>query len=267
MPSFVNTAFNTFFKRIFQVNQSSNTGVDATTRNVQTGDGVNTSISISDDVLQVQPQTHNTTGAFLVKNQGGSNILAIDTTNSAVKAGASQVNALTQYKEFGMHELDVQTGYHTALVAGNMVRGIDDDTNWSADDSTFSNGADPATTVDLSANGTASNLTACLWYIMDNITIDQCRFMTSVKDVTARDINMHVMTYTLDTSTNFGDLSSGLVVADGTTNVTSTTLKTGTLSNTSNVDIDAGKVVVCTVENEGSTSEVTCQIIIKYHIR
>ena len=102
MPTFEGTTFASFFKRIFQVSQTSNTGVDATTRAVQTGDGANTSLSISDDVLQVQPQNDNTTGAFLVKNQGGSNILAVDTTNSKVLTGASQVAANTQYANFGI---------------------------------------------------------------------------------------------------------------------------------------------------------------------
>ena len=67
MPTFQGNPFSNFYKRIFQVSQSSNTGVDATTRNVQTGDGVNTSVSISDDVLQVQPQNDDTTGTFVVK--------------------------------------------------------------------------------------------------------------------------------------------------------------------------------------------------------
>ena len=56
MPSFQNKTFSSYFKRIFQINQAANTGVDATTRAVQTGDGVNTSLSVSDDVLKVQPQ-------------------------------------------------------------------------------------------------------------------------------------------------------------------------------------------------------------------
>ena len=97
MPSFTGKTFSNFYKNIFGINQSSNTGVDATTRAVQDGAGNNTSISLSDDVLSVQPNTDNTTGTMLVKNQGGSNILAVDTTNSLVKVGASQVHATSQY--------------------------------------------------------------------------------------------------------------------------------------------------------------------------
>ena len=88
---------------IFGINQASNTGVDATTRAVQDGAGNSTSISLSDDVLSVQPVTDNTTGAMLVKNQGGSNILAVDTTNSNVLVGTSQVASTTAYAQFGVH--------------------------------------------------------------------------------------------------------------------------------------------------------------------
>ena len=69
MPSFLNNTFATYFKRLFQVDQSGNSGVDATTRQIQTGDGVNTCASISDDVFGVQPQNDDTTSTYFVKNK------------------------------------------------------------------------------------------------------------------------------------------------------------------------------------------------------
>ena len=95
MPTFLGKTFSTYFKNILGINQSSNTGVDTTTRVVHDGAGNSTSISLSDDVLSVQPVTDDTTGTMLVKNQGGSNILAVDTDNSKVLIGASQVSANT----------------------------------------------------------------------------------------------------------------------------------------------------------------------------
>ena len=86
MPTFTNTTFNNFYNRIMQIGNSGNTGTPTTTTAVEAGDGTPTSISLSDDVLQVQPVTDNTTGTFLVKNQSGSNILAVDSTNSKVSA-------------------------------------------------------------------------------------------------------------------------------------------------------------------------------------
>ena len=249
------------------INQAGNTGVDATTRLLQDGFGNNTSTSLSDDVLSVKPVNDDTTGTFEVNAKSGDTVLAVDTTNSKVLVGASQVAANTHYKEFGMHLLDVQTGYHTGLVCNNMVIGIDTNANWSADESTFGNGADPALTLDLSADGTGPNLAAILWYLEDNITIDTVRFMASCNVISAEDLNFHLMSYTLDASSNPGDLSAGAVIADGTVNVSKTQVKTGTLTNSGTVNQDAGTVIVATVENVDSQAEVTCQIVVKYHIR
>ena len=91
MPTKQGKTYASFYKNDLAVNQSSNTGVESNTRAIHDGAGNSTSISLSDDVLSVQPVNDNTTGAMLVKNQGGSNILAVDTTNSKVLLGASQV--------------------------------------------------------------------------------------------------------------------------------------------------------------------------------
>ena len=68
MPSFSNNTLSSIFNRILQINQSDNSGVDATTRNIQSGNGASTAISLSDDVVQVQPITDDTTSAFSVKD-------------------------------------------------------------------------------------------------------------------------------------------------------------------------------------------------------
>ena len=109
MPSFLTQAFSSYFKRILQFGHAGNNGTPTATTNIEAGDGVATALNLSDDVLSVQPQTDDTTGAFLVKDQGGSNILAVDTsgtgTGSSAKGrvllGRSQVIANTQYAHFG----------------------------------------------------------------------------------------------------------------------------------------------------------------------
>ena len=94
MPSFTSKTFSTFYKNILGMNQTSNAGVDATTRTVHDGAGQNTSISLSDDVLSVQPVNDDTVATMLVKTQGGDNILAVDTDNSKVLVNAGQVAAI-----------------------------------------------------------------------------------------------------------------------------------------------------------------------------
>ena len=104
MPTFRNDTFANFFNRILQVNQSGNSNVDSTTRTIQSGGGVDTSISLSDDQLLVKPQTDDTTSTFDVQTSGGTSILTADTSNKRILCGSSQINALTQYKEFNVYD-------------------------------------------------------------------------------------------------------------------------------------------------------------------
>jgi len=262
MPTFLGKTFNTYFKNLLGMNQSGNTGVDTTTRVVHDGAGQSTSISLSDDVLSVQPVTDNTTGTMLVKNQGGSNILAVDTTNSKVLIGASQVAANTQSKEMGLYDFSPTAGYHYPLVANTMF--IPTGATAFAGDNDWGNGADPATTLDVSGLTAQENSVAVYWYLENNITLDSVRFMATADG--SATLNFHLFAYTLDVSSNHGDLSSGVVHANGTVAATNSTTKTGTFT-LDTADIDAGKVVVGFVENVTDTSDVTVSFNIKYHIR
>ena len=263
MPTFQGDTPSNYYKRLLQINQSSNTAPDATTRNVQGGDATSTSISLSDDVLKVQPITDNTTGTFLVNNQSGNSILNVDTSSSLVKAGASQVNALTLFKDMGLYDFSPTAGYHNPLIANNMMS-----SNLGhlimEDQSMFSNGTDPATTLDISTNGTERGGVACYWYLENNITLDSIRYMTTTDG--SDTIEFHLYAYTLDVSSNHGDLSAGTLHAH-VHSVTSdvNTIRTGTLT-LDTADIDASKVVIGFVESD-STTDITCSLNIKYHIR
>ena len=71
MASFEGNPLNSWYKRVFQIGQSTNTGCDTTTRLVKTGDDASTALSLSDDVCQIQPINDNTTAAFKVNSQNG----------------------------------------------------------------------------------------------------------------------------------------------------------------------------------------------------
>ena len=71
MPSFTGKTVSSFYKNLFGINQSSNTGVDSTTRTIQDGEGNSTAIGLSDRQLKVAPST-NTTTAFRVTQADGS---------------------------------------------------------------------------------------------------------------------------------------------------------------------------------------------------
>ena len=259
MPTKEGKTYSSFYKNGPQIRQTSNTGVDSTTRVLEDGAGNSTSISLSDDVLSVQPVTDNTTVTMLVKNQGGSNILAVDTTNSNVLAGASQVNTMTLFKEMGLYDFTPAAGYHYPLVANTMhfETAFAADTDWG-------NGADPPTTLDVSGLTAQENAVAVYWYLENNITLDAVRYITTADG--SDTLNFHLFAYTLDTSSNHGDLSSGTLHAHvHSVSATATTVKTGTLT-LDTANIDASKVVIGFLESD-STTDVSVALNIKYHIR
>ena len=227
MPTFSLKAFNTYFKRIFQIDQSSNTGVDTAVRKIQTGDGANTSMAVGDDNFGVQPVNDNTATTFQVKNAGGGVILTVDTNQSKVLLGASQEPPIL-IKEMGLYDFSPTAGYHNPLIANNMMFSDSGD-DIIEDQSMFGNGTDPAATLDLSADGTAKIAVACYWYIDNDITLDSVRYAVSTD---ANDnLNFHLESYTVDTSTNLGDLSAGVTNASyHVVAGTNTTYKTGLLT-------------------------------------
>tara|TARA_Y100000310_G_scaffold251663_1_gene258234 strand:- start:50 stop:844 length:795 start_codon:yes stop_codon:yes gene_type:complete len=264
MPTKEGKTYSSFYKNGPQIRQTSNTGIDSTTRILEDGAGQSTSISLSDDVLSVQPVNDNTTGTMLVKNQGGSNILAVNTTDSKVLVGASQVAANTFYQRFSVvnHAPSATVHYPMGLAATDFASlGL-------SEDNILGTGTDPATTLDISAATSESNAWVhYYWYLPDNITLDSAIALSGGTSATDTGINFHIMSYTLDTSSSHGDLSSGVVVADSdvTSGVDEDVIKTTSLTIQS-ADIDAGKVLLATFESD-TTQTISSQMIVKYHIR
>ena len=261
MPTFQGNPLSSFYKRIMQVSQSSNTGFDNSSRAIETGDGVASAVKIGKAGLNIQPTSSalDSTGNFNVQTAGGDQILQANTTDSTVKAGASLANVLTMKQSMGTYDLTPTAGYHYPLVANTMHF----ETALAADND-FGNGTDPATTLDVSGLTAQENAVAYYWFIQHNITLDAIRFLvTADGSVTT---NMHLLSYTLDTSTNHGDLSAGVVCASGTASATATTVKTGTMTLDS-ANIDSGKVVIAFIENATDTSDVSINLDVYYHIR
>ena len=128
----------------------------------------------------------------------------------------------------------------------------------------FGNGTDPATTLDISADGSPLVAAACYWYLLDNITIDQITCLaTADSNVTA---TIHLVSYTLNTT--LGDLSAGTLLAHNpsTYTLTASTLEPTTLTIDS-ADVDSGKVIVAFIENTTDTADVSIQAVCKYHLR
>ena len=252
------------YKTDVSVSQTTNTGFDSTTRILCSGDGADSAMSASDDVFSVQPVNDDTTGAMLVKNQGGSNILAVDTTNSKVLVGASQVAANTQYVHFSVLSHTPAAGRHYPMglgLANFATAGLTEDV-------ILGTGTDPATTLDISETASESvSWAQCYLYLPDAIVLDSAIVLSGGSSASDSALNFHIMSYTLDTSTNHGDLSSGLVVADSsaTSGIDEDVIKTTSLTIQS-ANIAANKVLLATYESD-SANVTSSRMIVKYHIQ
>ena len=277
MPSFTGKTFANFYKNILGMNQTSNTGVDATTRTVHDGAGNSSAISLSDDVLSVQPVSDNSTGTMIVKNQGGNNILAVDTTNSKVLVGASQTSVNTNYAHYGVSSTDAvwaasladthyvvpfsnATGAFMASAIANFAMG-------SSTSSSF-NDTEPASSLTIAT--TAMDIVQAYWYVMDDITIDRVVWWQAADTATGDSTAAYLMGYTVDTSTDAtgADLSSGVKLCSSST-VTNAGYEQAYYNQMSihSADVDAGKVILFTFASDTVNSDFSINATIKFHIR
>ena len=271
MPTKEGKTYSSYYKNGPQIRQTSNTGIDSTTRVLEDGAGQSTSISLSDDVLSVQPVTDNTTGTMLVKNKGGSNILSVDTTNSKVLVGASQVAANTQYAYFGVDSTAASGNLadtHYAVSFNNATAGTTYLSPIGSSTSSSFNDTDPGTSVTI--GNLAENYMRAYWYVPDNITIDAVHWLHVADQGTGDDTAAHLMAYTIDTGNGAtsGDLSSGVVVADGATITNAGWEQIYYQSMTiQSADVDAGKVIMFTFASDTVNSDYGINATVKYHIR
>jgi len=265
MPTFQGNPFSNFYKRILQINQSSNTGVDTTVRNVESGDGAKTCLNMSDDEMAIQPQNDEGTRIFKVSSASGAELLKVDSTNSLVKALLHNVN--TQYATFGISSINAQqmsADNHYAIPFGMGEYSV------AFQMPTFGTGTDPATTFTTADSNAqrASDIVPLLWRVPDNITIDEIKHFEGADAATGDTTRMHLMSYTF-TSGSTSCLSSGAVIANTSADNTNAGseqayLKDWTI-NTANVD--AGKVLLCMFRSDSVNSDFSISVTIKYHLR
>tara|TARA_Y100001963_G_scaffold18709_1_gene23616 strand:- start:1776 stop:2582 length:807 start_codon:yes stop_codon:yes gene_type:complete len=255
------------YKSILRVDDNSN-GVDATLESITDGEGNKSALELCDDNLRVVPQNDDSTAAFEVRAKGGTPLLTVDSTNSVVKAGVGQFNALTQYAYFGIHSTETSSnaaGYHYPLCFANTGLGdvgIGDQLNH------FGNSADPATSF-TTADATdqrASALIRYLWFIPDNISIDSVTSLEGADAATGDTTRFHLMSYTINSGST-SCLADGTLIAHSSDQANSGAEQV--YRNTWTVDsasVAAGKVLVCTFEADGANSDYSYQAIVKYHL-
>ena len=251
MPSFTGNPFSNFYKRILQINQSGNTAPDSTTRNVQGGDGTATALSLSDDVLGIQPQSDDTTATHYVKKNNGDSIFTVDTTNSLVKVGAGQVSATTQIKQFTAHAMTPVAGNHHPLISNPSTYFAS-----ALSEEALGSGTDPDTTYDMSSGSDCHQWVGYIWLLPYAITVDSVQVLCSQASATTDDINFHIMSYAIDTGNGgtSGDLSSGTVVADGSAVTVDRTLIGYQSMTIQAANISAGRAIIATIESDGTAT-------------
>ena len=243
---------------ILQV-ENSGSGRTANGTNIKDGLGQSTALRLGQNKASISPSSDSTT-TFGVSTAGGTSLIVVDTSNSAVKVGTSQSYANTQIQKFAVYDLQPTADTHHAMYSDAAMTGISGTID-------FGTGTDPATTYTLgSSEANANSLVGSIWYIPVAITIDEVRVIAAGE--AADTVNFHLFSYTIASGTgaDAGDLTSGTLLAHngsslyiGNDRVTSTTLTVDS------ANVAADKVVIATIENVGATTDLTAQLIVKYH--
>ena len=261
MGSLAGKSLANTYKSLLKVADETN-GVSDTISQIEDGEGTASCLSVTRAQLHVKGLA-DSTGTLQVKNTGGSSILKVDTSNSAVLVGSSLVNATTQLLTFSAYRLIPNSaGYHSFVPVHGMAEfGVNQ-----AQELQGGNGTDPNTSIDKGA--TTDETVNMLFNVPFNMTIDAVKVFVSTDQDTDTTINVHLMSYDMvaDGTTNDGNLSNGTVLADGqATSVDRNVLKSIDMTIQSS-SVASGKVIACFVENETNTDDINIQVQVKYHI-
>ena len=246
------------YKSLLKVADETN-GVSGTISNIEDGEGTTSSMQVSNSQFRVKPNS-NTTGTLQIKNSSNQSILQVDTSNSLVKVGTSQVSATTQLLTFRGYRLVAgSAGTHMFVPCGGA--GFSN-----LAEITGGTGTDPSTSFDKTT--TTDETVHMLFNVPYNMIIDAVKVFASTDQDTDCTLNYHVMSYDMvaDGTTSDGNLSNGTVLADGqATSVDRNVLKSTDLTIQSS-SVTSGKVIACFVENETNTDDINLQVQVKYHI-
>jgi len=251
------------YKDILQMNNS-NSGVDTTTRNVVDGEGTASALRLSDDVVVVTPQDDDGTSTFAVTDKDGNALLAVDTSNDVVKAGIGRHIVNTNIKEFGLDftsaSPDTADTWHALTSSSN---------HYDSNELEMGTGSTPATTLTIA--NTAYIVVKHYWYVPFNITIDSCNVWFGADAGSGDVVKFSVMSYTVDTSNSStgGDLSSGVENCASPSTVTGAGREQAYYQalTVSTADVDAGKVIMACVAQDGTNADLSVNMQLVYHLR
>ena len=242
--------------------ENSNSGVDDTLRQVESGSGVGSALYIEKNSVKITPTTDDT--ALLdVKNKSGTTKFKVDSTNNLVSALGHNVN--TQYAYFGTNYIDISgfaanTHYPIPFGMGTTSGSSDVD---------FGTGTDPDDTFTTADTDTqyASQIVPMLWRVPDNIKIDSITHVEGADNATGDVTRMHLKSFDF-TSGATACITAGALLAHNSdvTNAGNERpyLSTWTIDS---ADIEAGKVILCFFRSDSVNSDFSINVTVKYHLR
>ena len=242
---------------------NSNSGVDDTLRQVESGDGTGSALYIEKNSIKITPATDDT--ALLdVKNKSGTTKFKVDSTNNAVQALGQNVN--TQYAYFGMgysgtSSWDANTHY-PIIYNGHYISS-------SLADVDFGTGTDPDDTFTTADTDTqyASQIVPMIWRVLDNITIDSVSHIEGADAATGDTTRMHLKSFTFASGLT-ACLTSGALLAHNS-DVTNAGDEQAYLTNwtVDSADVDSGKAILCFFRSDSINSDYSINVTVKYHLR
>jgi len=257
--SLTNKSPSETYKDLLYVDNS-NSGIDSSKRDLKSGSGTSTCLSISDRGLTLKSNTDNTT-ALSVVDSGGNSKLIVDTVNDTVKANGVHVN--TQYVNFGINNsasrtFAADTHYPIPFANGDPPAVVD-----------FGTGTDPATsfTTAEASNTRASDIVPMLWYIHDDITIDEIKCFEGADAASGDTTRFHLFSYDF-TSGSTSCLSNGTLLARNGVDTSNNGSEQAYLNTLTilNANVASGKVVLAFFESDSINSDYSLSINIKWHV-
>ncbi len=167
---------------------------------------------------------------FGVRAKGGTTLLTVDSTNSVVKAGVGQFNALTQYAYFGVNYADF------SHLSANT------DTQY------------------------ASQIVPCMWFVPDNISIDSVTSIEGADNATGDTTRMHLKSFTFNSGST-SCLTGGELLAHNSdvTNAGNEQAYKSTWTIDS-ASVTSGKVILAFLRSDSVNSDYSVNITVKYHL-
>ena len=243
--------------------ENSNSGVDDTLRQIESGDGTGSALYIEKNSIKIKP-TADDTALVDVQDKDGNSKLKVDTSNDLVLTLGHSTN--TQYAHFGINYVDFSTlvsntHYPVLFTTGGGATGTND--------VDFGTGTDPDDTF-TTANTTtqyASQIVPMMWRVPDNITIDSVTHIEGADAASGDTTRMHLKSFTFSTgATNC--LTSGALLAHNS-DITNAGNEQAYLSTwtVDSANVDAGKVILCFFRSDSVNSDYSLNVTVKYHLR